>query len=772
MSIQLNSAFSLLLSAIVTLHSGTPLAESRISSHLQQLQNDYARHQGNQEFSTQDATLNVISSTHVMLTITSTKELVDKARIQLQNLGMTHIAQYKHLISGVLQIDQLEKLQAISSVHWASSHRAISSASGLAYNAGDAAMFSDVVKKQQGVDGTGVKIGVLSDSYNCLKGEALDVQSGDLPSDVRVIKEYSFCDVNPGSDEGRAMMQLIYDIAPGAKLLFYTAFEGPVSFAQGIIELANQGADIIVDDVGYLTMPMVQDGPIAQAVNEVNDRGVTYFSAAGNSSRQSYQNFFVAGLVQETRYTAHDFGLAAGAASDFFQKIIIPKDTNIRISLQWDAASEIANGYVGADSDLDMFLLDSEKNRIVAKSEDSNIGHDPVEFLSFTSDPDSENNTYYLFLRHSAGKIPMCLKYVVYAPGLGKVERTTKLTLSKTADGYTFFHHNNEVMTDGSAVIVIPGVDTQFQMINITELELKIEEDEQLKPFITFNGKIYLDDQAIWFVPNGATPVVLRNGELVLVNSEEDLLTTHIANYNTHSGTIFGHANAEGAIAVGAMSYRQAPWFNGDSFIESFSSAGGTPILFNVAGDRLAELEFRAKPEIVAIDDIDTTFFPFIAEETDTDLNGLPNFKGTSAAAPNAAAVAALLLQKYSYLKPTQVKQVMMHGTIDLIDPANVQNEVQLATNPCAQGVQFDWGTGCGLIQLDLMFEAANHLFLTGLGDLNKDGCVNSRDSAILVAVLRSSTEMQRLYDLTGDGKITDRDFNALLALYDGECTQ
>jgi hypothetical protein len=107
----------------------------------------------------------------------------------------------------------------------------------------------------------------------------------------------------------------------------FPAFEGPVSFAQGIIELANQGADIIVDDVGYLTMPMVQDGPIAQAVNEVNDRGVTYFSAAGNSSRQSYQNFFVAGLVQETRYTAHDFGLAAGAASDFFQKIIIPDNT-------------------------------------------------------------------------------------------------------------------------------------------------------------------------------------------------------------------------------------------------------------------------------------------------------------------------------------------------------------------------------------------------------------------------------------------------------------
>ena len=47
------------------------------------------------------------------------------------------------------------------------------------------------------------------------------------------------------------MMEIIHDIAPGASLAFYTAFDSEQDFANGILALAAAGAKVIVDDVGY-----------------------------------------------------------------------------------------------------------------------------------------------------------------------------------------------------------------------------------------------------------------------------------------------------------------------------------------------------------------------------------------------------------------------------------------------------------------------------------------------------------------------------------------
>jgi hypothetical protein len=104
-------------------------------------------------------------------------------------------------------------------------------------------MRSDFTRLGYGIDGTGVKIGVISNSYNTRGAAATDVQYGDLPGsnnpdgytkNVDVLK-----DIDPSSgivmsDEGRAMLQIIHDIAPGAELAFYTGSLGEQDMAAGI----------------------------------------------------------------------------------------------------------------------------------------------------------------------------------------------------------------------------------------------------------------------------------------------------------------------------------------------------------------------------------------------------------------------------------------------------------------------------------------------------------------------------------------------------------
>jgi len=65
------------------------------------------------------------------------------------------------------------------------------------------------------------------------------------------------------------MMQIVHDIAPGASLAFYTAFESEQDFANGILALAAAGCKVICDDVSYFDEPFFQNGVVAQAIQTV-----------------------------------------------------------------------------------------------------------------------------------------------------------------------------------------------------------------------------------------------------------------------------------------------------------------------------------------------------------------------------------------------------------------------------------------------------------------------------------------------------------------------
>jgi subtilisin family serine protease len=139
-----------------------------------------------------------------------------------------------------------------------------------------------------GVDGRGVRIGIISDSLINLQAS---VDSGDLPSDLIIVDGQDGSTVPDTVDEGRAMAEIIHDLAPGATLLFHSGIPTSLDMIAAIRALTAADADIIVDDLGFIE-PVFEDGPVAQAVQEAIDHGVVYVTAAGNDAMRHYQALY------------------------------------------------------------------------------------------------------------------------------------------------------------------------------------------------------------------------------------------------------------------------------------------------------------------------------------------------------------------------------------------------------------------------------------------------------------------------------------------------
>ncbi len=226
---------------------------------------------------------------------------VNALRTELVAKGMTTAAVHGNAVTGRVPIDALSDMSSIPTLRFMRPSMARTHV-GLTTSQGDRSQRSDVARQRFNVNGRGVRVGVMSDSYNCSEGALVpgepfttapqDKASNDLPQDVLVLKDLSPTPSSDCADEGRGMMQLIHDVAPASSLAFYTAFESAEDFAAGIVALADAGSKVIVDDVIYFAEPMFLDGPIAQAADRVKSRGVAYFSSAGNEARQSYESAF------------------------------------------------------------------------------------------------------------------------------------------------------------------------------------------------------------------------------------------------------------------------------------------------------------------------------------------------------------------------------------------------------------------------------------------------------------------------------------------------
>ncbi len=274
----------------------------------------------------------------------------------LKTIGVTVLATDARLniVEGNIPIAALPQLASLSQLIGANPiYRPVAFQQGRSPNQSDATLGGPAIRATYGVDGTGQKIGVISTSVNNYNGGlAASVASGDLPNNVQVLQ-----DALPSiaaDDEGRAMLEQIHDIAPGASLAFATGFNGEVSFMQNIEALYAAGARTIVDDLGYFDDPYYQQGIISQGIDQVVSQGAAYFSSVGNASDSGYESQFrgvnaTVGPLGAGRYMNFD---PTGATTT--TSIGINVYTPASISLQFDQPYYSRTGGVVSNIELDV----------------------------------------------------------------------------------------------------------------------------------------------------------------------------------------------------------------------------------------------------------------------------------------------------------------------------------------------------------------------------------------------------------------------------------
>lgn len=433
---------------------------------------------------------------------------------------------------------------------------------------GDHAHRADSVRTAYGVQGQGIRIGVLSDSYNAQGGALSDVYTGNLPgtgnplgytTPVTVVEDYA-----GQSDEGRAMLQIVHDLAPKAQLFFATAYTSEAGFASNITALRNTyDCDIIIDDIFYYDEPQFQDGIIAQAVATVTAAGVLYFSSAGNEGnvRKNTAGVFegdfndagsLAFAGTAAAGTVHNFGTATAPVNGD----IITAAGNL-YTLIW------SDSYYNATNDYDLFLV-SSTGTVKSSSTDiqDGVGGD-YAFEAVNVPTLVAGDRLVVFKKASAAVRAFCIN-------------TFRGRLTNFTGGQT---HGHSAIVAAYSVAATPAA-TSFSTTT----------------------------------PNGPFPGVFTS-------------TNQVENF-TSDGLRRMFTNPDGTqITPGNV---------------LFATNGGT---------------VRNKPDITAADGVATTL---------ATTSGLNPFYGTSAAAPHAGAIAALIKSARPSITPAQMRTLLTSTALDI----------------------------------------------------------------------------------------------------------
>ncbi len=305
---------------------------------------------------------------------------------------------------------------------------------GQFHTEGDRLIGSDVVRFDREVDGSGIRVGVISTGANGLTYAQV---SGDVPANLPTfVDEFSY------GGRGTAMLEVIHDIAPGAELSFASATDAQ-SLLAAITWLTDlQQVDIIVSDVTDYTAAMFgYDPTLAMIESKLRQRDVLYVQAAGNDGQRSYRDELEMVSVTSGNQTRvlHRFG-GSPESPQTTQPVTIEPNSVVRVVLQTSQPYRSPTArIVGGVANLpDSIQLD--RTGFSLASDSGRLSDVPESVDSFTlSNPTDQAVTVGILVELLAGELPSGspteFQLVVLGEGAIAEPRGTSLFGAATLDG-------------------------------------------------------------------------------------------------------------------------------------------------------------------------------------------------------------------------------------------------------------------------------------------------------------------------------------------------
>ena len=270
-----------------------------------------------------------------------------------------------HLAVAWVEVKDLETLASLEAVRTIRTVMPPLVRTGSVTTEGDAIHRTSDVRTTYSQNGSGVKVGIISDGVD---NWASAQSSGDLPAGLTVLSN------TQSGDEGTAMLEIVHDMVPGADLYFHDCGDNVVAFNAAIDALVTAGCDVICDDIGWILEPFFEDGIVASHLTSVlasND--IIYVSSAGNAGQRHYQGDY----YNIPSSTQHDF--SRGGTTGYYLYLQMQAGGSVRIVLQWN------DQFGSSGNDYDLYLYNIDTSTTVAQSTATQDGDDdPLEFISYT----------------------------------------------------------------------------------------------------------------------------------------------------------------------------------------------------------------------------------------------------------------------------------------------------------------------------------------------------------------------------------------------------